>query len=152
MIVYRLVITRFAGDLSGEGPRLFGGRWNHKDTSCIYAAENRSLAILEYSVNTSEDDIPRALSMVSIDIPENGILEIPIHQLPGDWHNTPVPPSTKTFGTKLLEQLRSPVIKIPSAVIPEEYNYILNPKHPDAALFKIVEIRDFVYDIRIKLK
>lgn len=152
MIVYRLCRTPRATDLSGEGPRLFGGRWNHIDIPCVYTAENRSLAILEYSVNITENDIPRALSMMSIDIPESNILAIPIHQLPGDWHETPVPQSTKNFGTKLLENLQSPVIKIPSAVIPQESNYILNPKHPDASQFKIVEIKDFVYDIRIKQK
>lgn len=152
MIVYRLCRTSRARDLSGEGPRLFGGRWNHIDTPCIYTAENRSLAILEYSVHIMEDDIPRALSMMSIEIPDNNMLEVPVHRLPGNWHHTPVPPSTQDFGTKMLEKLLNPVIKIPSAIIPEEYNYILNPKHPDASLFKIVEIRDFVYDIRIKLK
>lgn len=152
MIVYRITRTKFANDLSGEGARLFGARWHKKGTPCIYTAENRSLAILEYSVNTLENDIPRALSLISIDIPENNILVIPIQQLPGDWHHTPVPQSTKNFGTKLLESLQSPVIKIPSAVIPQESNYILNPKHPDASQFKIVEIKDFVYDIRIKQK
>lgn len=152
MIVYRLVKNVFATDLSGEGPRLFGGRWNHKDIPCVYTAENRSLAILEYSVNITEDDIPRALSMVSIQVPEKNILEIHRNELPGDWHLSPVPLSTRDFGTNLLESLKAAVIKIPSAVIPEEYNYILNPKHPDAALFKILEIRDFVYDIRIKKK
>lgn len=152
MIVYRLTRTKFANDLSGEGARLFSARWHKKGTTCIYTAENRSLAILEYSVNITEDDIPRALSMVSIQVPEKNILEIHRNELPGDWHLSPVPLSTKDFGTNLLESLKAAVIKIPSAVIPEEFNYILNPKHPDAALFKIMDIRDFVYDIRIKKK
>lgn len=152
MIVYRLSRTKYAKDLSGEGARLFSARWNKKGTPCVYTAENRSLAILEYTVNIMADDIPRALSMISIDVPDNNILEIPVVQLPGDWQHTPVPLSTKKMGTKLLESLQSPVIKIASAIIPEEYNYILNPKHPDASLFKIVEIRDFIYDIRIKQK
>jgi RES domain-containing protein len=150
MIVYRISKTRYANDLSGEGARLHGGRWNHKGTPCIYTSENRALAVLEYTVNVAIDDIPRALSMVLIEIPDSDIAVFPVNSLPGNWHDTPAPASTKDFGTAILEKQQYPVIKVPSAVIPEEFNYLLNPQHLNSRFFKIVLIKDFVYDIRIK--
>ena len=149
MLVYRLSKTQYAKDLNGTGAKLFGGRWNQIDTPCIYTAESRSLAILEYSVNVNVDFIPRALSICIFEIDESHIKEIKIKDLPGDWKETPATFSTKEFGTKLLEK-GTPILKIPSIVIPEEFNYILNPL-VDSKAFKLVEVKDFVYDLRIKI-
>ncbi len=150
MIVYRISSTRYAKDLTGEGARLYGGRWNHRLTACIYTSESRALAVLEYTVNVTADDIPRALSIVTIDIPDDKILEITEPELPGNWKEAPVPASTQAVGTRILKAMIFPVIKIPSAIIPREFNFILNPFHPDSSRFVIEDISDFVYDIRIK--
>jgi len=149
MYVYRIVKSKYAADLSGEGARLFGGRWNDKGTPCLYASESRSLALLEYTVNVNVDDIPRALSLTTIEIPDN-FHELTIPELPGNWRLAPAPANTTHFGTALLKSMIAPVIKIPSAVIPEEFNYLLNPLHPDKNLFRVVGIQDFIYDLRIK--
>jgi RES domain-containing protein len=151
MIVYRIGKTRHAKDLSGEGARLFGGRWNHKLTPCIYTSESRALALLEFTVNINIEEIPRALTIATIDIPTHAIQLITEEQLPGNWKMVPVPSSTKDFGTQLLKSSENSVFKIPSSVMSEEYNYILNPLHPDSKHFKIIDLRDFVYDVRIKL-
>jgi len=151
MRVYRIGKTKHANDLTGEGARLFGGRWNHKLTPCIYTSESRALALLEYTVNINIEDIPRALSITIIEIPTIGIQEIEEVQLPGNWKQVPAPSSTKDLGTHLLKTSAKLVLKISSSVITEEYNYLLNPLHPDSKLFKIVDIRDFVYDVRIKM-
>jgi RES domain-containing protein len=150
MIVYRISSTRYAKDLSGEGARLYGGRWNHRLTACVYTSQSRALAVLEYTVNISEDDIPRALSIVALHIPDDTILEITESMLPGNWKESPVPASARDFGTRILKAMRHPVIKIPSAIIPQECNFILNPCHPGSTTFAIADIHDFVYDIRIK--
>jgi len=149
MIAYRISSSKYAGDLSDKGARLHGGRWNHKLTPCIYTAASRALAILEYSVNVNIDDIPRALSIVSIEIPETNKLILEQRQLPGDWRQAPA--STKDFGTSLLKQNKYLVIQVPSAVVPEEYNYLINPLHPDMSKVRIIEIKDCVYDLRIKV-
>ena len=73
-------------------------------------------------------------------------------QLPGDWQQTPAPPSTKDFGTALLKANQYLTIRIPSVVIPEEYNYLINPLHPGMRKVRVVEIKDCVYDLRIKIK
>jgi len=151
MIVYRIGKTKYADDLTGEGARLNGGRWNHKLTACLYTSESRALALLEYTVNVNIDDIPRALSFTIVEIPDTGIEAIKEEDLPGNWKQTPAPSSTKDFGTDLLKTTDSLILKIPSTVIPNEYNYLLNPAHPDSKNFKILDIKDFIYDVRIKL-
>lgn len=150
-MVYRVGKTRYAKDLTGEGARLNGGRWNHKRTACIYASDSRALAVLEYTVNINIDDIPRALSITTFEIPDTGILRLKEADLPGNWKDIPAPPSTKNFGDGLLRVARVPVIRIPSSVITEEFNYILNPAYIASSRFRILEVKDFVYDVRLKL-
>jgi RES domain-containing protein len=152
MIVYRIARTRYAADLSGEGARLFGGRWNHKNIPCVYTAESRALAVLEYTVNVNADDIPRALSIAAFEIPGKHITSFAIADLPGDWRQSPAPSSTKDFGSAILKNAQTLIIKIPSVIIPEEWNYLVNPAHPDINLIKLHGISDYPYDIRIKLK
>ena len=149
MRVYRVSNTRYAGDLSGEGARLHGGRWNHIGTPCLYTSQSRSLAVLELSVNVSTASVLRYLSMVEIEIP-NSLLELTIPDLPGNWRDAPAPSSTKDYGSDLLTKNLNAIIKIPSSVIPEEFNYIINPKHHYAGDCTIIEVKDFTYDIRIK--
>ena len=150
MIVYRVGRTKYASDLKGEGARLFGGRWNNKMVGCLYTSESRALAVLEYTVNVNIDDIPRALSLTTIEIPDRAIRVLNENDLPGDWKLSPAPSSTKDFGSKLLLAAAEPIIKIPSTVIPDEFNYLLNPLHSDSKKFKIIDTSDFVYDVRIK--
>jgi RES domain-containing protein len=152
MIVYRLGKTRYAKDLTGEGARLNGGRWNHVMSACLYTAESRSLAVLEYTVNVSIDEIPRALSLTTLEIPDSSFEMYSEAQLPGDWKAFPAPASTRDFGTQWLKAAKSLVMKIPSTVVNEEWNLMINPLHPASKDCKIVDVRDFVYDVRIKLK
>ena len=149
MIVYRIGKTKHANDLSGEGAKMNGGRWNHKNQPCVYTSESRALSLLEYTVNVNIEEIPRALSVTTIEIPDSEILILNVALLPGDWKSVPAPSSTKDFGTKILNTSTKAVIKIPSSILEEEFNYILNPLHKKND-FKILEIKDLVYDVRIK--
>jgi RES domain-containing protein len=148
MRVYRISKTKYAEDLNGMGSKLYGGRWNKIGTPCIYTSESRALAILEYSVNVNIDFIPRSLSICVFEIDPRQIHTLDIEKLPGNWRDNPTPLSTKEFGSELFSQDYS-ILKIPSVVIPEEWNYVLNPMidQPD---FKLVEVKDFVFDLRIK--
>jgi RES domain-containing protein len=150
MITYRVGRTKYAGDLTGEGARLNSGRWNHKLIPCIYSSESRALATLEYTVNVNIDLIPRALSITIFEVPDDSVLEIHESSLPGNWKEIPAPSSTKDFGSKLLTAAMFLVLKLPSTVIPEEFNYIINPLHPNISQVKIIDVKDYVYDIRIK--
>lgn len=151
MLVYRLCRTKYARDLSWEGSRLKGGRWNHKKTACIYTSASRSLAILEYTVNVNIEEIPRFLSMITLSIPDESVNCPVIAKLPGDWKDAPTPTSTKDFGTALLHKNQYAILQLPSVIIPQEYNYILNCMHPLSHKFEIKEVADFLYDTRIKL-
>ncbi|WP_299290564.1 RES family NAD+ phosphorylase [uncultured Mucilaginibacter sp.] len=151
MLVYRVGKTKYANDLTGEGARLFGGRWNNKMIGCVYTSESRALALLEYTVNIAIDDIPRALSITTIEIPDQLIKILNEADLPGDWKHSPAPSSAKNFGSDLLLAATEPVIKIPSTVIPNEFNYLLNPLHSESKKFRIMDISDFIYDVRIKI-
>lgn len=148
MNIYRITKTQYAKDLTGTGAKLFGGRWNHSDVPCIYTAASRALSVLEYAVNINVDFIPRALSLCVFEIDESQIFSFKEEDLPGNWRETPAPRSTKDFGTELLQK-EHPIIKIPSIIIPQEFNYILNPFAGNTA-FELIETRDFIFDLRIK--
>lgn len=150
MKVYRITKTKYAEDLSGTGAKLYGGRWNHIDSACIYTAESRALSVLEYAVNINIDFIPRALSLCVFEIDESQVYSLNQEGLPGNWRATPAPKSTKDYGTQFLKS-NKPILKIPSIIIPEEFNYIINPQVASLS-FKLVEIKDFVFDLRIKKK
>lgn len=151
MFVYRLCKTKFASDLIGEGSRIYGSRWNQKGIACLYTAESRALALLEYSVNVNIHDIPRALSITTIDLGSATIQTLTESELPGDWKTFPAPASTQTFGSARLKSAAAAIIKIPSTIIPHEFNYILNPLHPDHSICRILAIEDFIYDLCIKI-
>lgn len=150
MRLYRLCQSAFAQDLSGEGARLFGGRWNHRLTPCLYTSGSRSLALLEYSVNIISTFMPNDLCMVSIVVPNFKILQLSISELPQDWSNSPAPNSTKDMGTSILHLKKHCVIAVPSAILSTEYNYLLNPLHRDYQKIKIESIEIFSFDKRIK--
>lgn len=147
MKVYRISKTRYAKDLEGTGSKLYGGRWNAVGTPCIYTSESRALAILEYAVNVNIDLIPRGLSLCVFEIKEKDILTVQIEDLPGNWTAIPAPSATKEFGSAILAS-GCAVLKIPSIVVPEEFNYVLNPLIENA--FNLLEVKDFVFDVRIK--
>jgi RES domain-containing protein len=150
MVVYRIGKTIHGNDLSGEGSKLNGGRWNQIGTSCIYTSESRALSVLEYSANVPLDLIPNSLSFTSIEIPDNSVIEFTLSDLPSDWNNHVSPQSTKNLGTVLFKKAEYLVLKIPSVIIPQEFNYLINPIHSDISKVAIKEIVDFVYDVRIK--
>ena len=118
----------------------------------MYTAESRALAILEYSVNVNAEDIPRALSIARFEIPTDNMVDVSIADLPGDWMQHPASSSTKNWGTALLKKAQTLVIKIPSVIIPQEYNYLINPAHNGIGKVKFIDSIDYPYDLRIKTK
>mgnify|MGYP001550316464 FL=1 len=150
MEVYRVSATKYAGDTEGEGARRFGGRWNLKGIPCIYTSASRSLALLEYSANVSLDIIPRALSIVCFEIPDRNIRKLSVAELPANWRSGTVPMATKNFGTGILLDGKTFAIKVPSVIIPEEFNYVINHLQYDPDGVRIKDVQDVPYDVRIK--
>ena len=135
MIVYRLSTAKYAEDLSGEGARLYGGRFNPIGIPALYTSENISLCILEILVRASRHTAPDSYTLISIEFPETDMREIKIEKLKKDWQSDLN--YTQEIGEDFLKDNQALCLKVPSAVIPIEHNYILNPAH---AVFKKVII------------
>ena len=150
MIVYRLAIEQYCDDLSGTGSKLFGGRWNHVGTPVVYTTENISLSVLEILVRTDKTMIPLNYMLIRIEIPDNITPTlITTSKLKKDWKEDI--DNTQFIGTEFARNNQSVILKVPSAVVDEEHNYILNPAHPDMKKVKIKQLMPFKFDKRFFL-
>ena len=151
MIIYRLATENFKNDLSGTGSKLFGGRWNSIGVSALYTTENISLAILEILVNTEKKSIPPTYHLLKLQLPDNLIPSIIVKdKLKLTWKDDFE--YSQWIGTEFLKQKKMLLLKVPSAVVDEENNYIFNPQHTDFKKIKIIEIKKFEFDNRLYLK
>jgi RES domain-containing protein len=139
MQVWRICRRPFA-DLTGEGARLYGGRWNSPGRPMIYAAETAALAVLEVRVHLDLDwdVLPSDYVLVAINLPEIQIEEL-----------TALPEDTVEVGDAWLASRRSALLKVPSAIVAESFNMLINCTHPDAATISTASIRPFVFDERL---
>jgi len=149
MIVYRLCKTKYAGDLTGKGAEMAGGRWNSKGTAMLYTSQTRALCTTEIAVHAPLGIIPLDYSLIAIEIPEHSILTISIDSLQPDWKSFPHSSSTQATGDKFVTDNEFLVLKVPSAVVQGEFNFLLNTKHPDFHQVKIVQTETFEFDKRL---
>jgi RES domain-containing protein len=134
----------------GEGARLCGGRWNRPGAAMVYASATLSLAALESVVHLDPEEEPENLVAVSAEIPENlRIRRIAIGNLPQDWRQYPAPESLQEIGTAWIRSASTAVLAVPSAVIPQEWNYLLNPAHPDFKKIRLNKAKPFQFDPRL---
>jgi RES domain-containing protein len=118
---------------SGEGARLYGGRWNSKGTPMVYVASTRSLAMLEILVHVRNAPQPAnstPYNLYSVRFDESLLEELSLSQLSSDWDLEPPTRASKSIGDEWVNAARTPVLSVPSVVVPEEANYLLNPAHP----------------------
>ncbi len=131
------------------GANLYGGRWNHKGTPLIYSAETRALCALEVLVNS--DELADDYVAISIEIPNDlSIRIVTIDDLPTGWNSNLAIDATRDIGTDWAKVLTTAVLSVPSAVIPRERNYILNPAHPDFARIHFSSPEPFYFDERLR--
>jgi len=135
--------------LSGGGAYRQGGRWNSPGRAVVYMAESLSLCTLELLVHMLKLPMMHNFQQVCVDIPEKLITTAAKNKLPKDWNSIPAGIGSKKFGDKWFEDGRSPVLKVPSAIIPTEHIYVLNPSHQDFQKLKIGEIKPFEFDTRL---
>jgi RES domain-containing protein len=149
-VLYRISRTKYARDLSGLGARLAGGRWNHKGTPIIYTAASRSLAALEALVHMSQADFLVKRKIVLIEIPGAIVPEaIDKSGLPKNWRKYPPSFKLADIGTQWALSMKSLLLQVPSAVVPDEFNILINPAHPDIKAVRIAKIEDFEFDKRL---
>ena len=151
MIVYRLTSGEFINDLSGKGAKLYGGRWNSFGLPALYTAEHISLAVLEILVHTKNLRTPLNYYLITLEIPENvPLVSIDFKKMKRNW--TDEPAYLQSMGDEFLTSKQSLVLKVPSAIIEAENNFIINPAHPDLTKIKILKSENFTFDKRLYLK
>ena len=148
MKVYRISKCQYIDDLSGTGSANYPSRWHSKGTYILYTAANASLALLESVVHIS-NIIVGDYCMICLDIPENHILSVTADMLSEDWFINPPLDSLKIFGDSFVKEGKWLALKMPSAIMPEENNYLLNPRHRDFKFVKKVYSRKIAIDNRL---
>jgi len=152
MRVFRFGPKRFAPDLEGLGAEKFGGRWNHVGTACIYASATKSLAMLEYSAHLSLVNFKPELVFTTYEIPDHTLLRHDLKNLPIDWNSVPALKLTMDIGTNHFKSNPNSLgIIVPSIIIPDEFNYIINPLSTKFKSVRVLSVEDHTYDLRIKL-
>ena len=130
MDVYRISKCQYIDDLRGTGSAAYTGRWHSKGTYILYTAVSPSLALLESVVHLST--IPLLdYCMISLKIPDDNVLMMDISSLPPYWADNPAHPSLSIIGDKFVKANKYLAMQIPSAIMPEEYNVLINPNHKD---------------------
>lgn len=152
MELYRITQEVYAGDLSGNGARLFGGRWNSEGFYALYAASSRSLALLETLAHTPAKMLQKKTYMlVTISVPDKLLPRvIDVKKLAEDWDAADIRQYTQQIGDIFLSDKQELLLSIPSVLMPEENNYILNPLHADMKKVRITHSRRIQFDERIE--
>ncbi|PSB42419.1 hypothetical protein C7B77_26735 [Chamaesiphon polymorphus CCALA 037] len=151
-MIWRICEATFAESaFSGEGARIVGGRWNSKGKRMVYTAEHLSLAILEVFVHlnvpTGERDF-----FVAIKAEISDDLEIEymnVDRLPTDWCLSSSKSSLQSLGDEWIDSGRTPILAVPSAIVPQEFNYLINPLHPQFDVLIIHQAQSFNFDARM---
>ncbi len=150
-----IVAWRIAGKnrldfaFTGEGSKLYGGRWNSKGYKAVYLAGSPALAALELMVHAVDYQILKGYYIFSVKIPQKLVTEFDISKLPVNCQEDPPPMELQQTGDDWLSEKKFAVLKVPSAVVPLEFNFIVNPEHAD---FKKIIVEDplpFYFDKRL---
>lgn len=153
MRVWRLTQKRHAKNaFSGIGNRKAGSRWVPEGYLAVYTSENISLAVLEILVHMDVAHIGDHYMLISVDIPNDVTIdEVDVASLPENWRNRYEDRELQSVGLQWVESASSAILKVPSAVVTNEQNYILNPIHSDFEKLSISEPMPYKFDGRLKL-
>lgn len=146
---YRIVPVPRARDLSGEGARRYGGRWNSPGVPMVYTATSASLAVLETLVHMGLNVFPDDLVLVTLEVPQDLVSTLEPDRLPEHWAAYPAPAAANEIGDLWVHEERSVGLLVPSAILPQESNLLINPRHARADLVEIVDILPYRVDRRL---
>ena len=152
MQLYRIAKAEYITDTTGAGARIYGGRWNRKGTAVIYTSESRALAVLESLVHVPLALAPRDLQICRIKIPGNiQPTEINVDELPPDWSANPPREITAEIGTSWAKEGKSLMLRVPSVVVRDEFNVLINPQHRDFSKVNLGAPEPLTFDERLIL-
>lgn len=133
----------------GAGARRYGGRWNSPGVALVYTSEHQSLAVLELLVHIERPQRFHDYRLIPVDVPDSVITDLDRDGLPDNWRSDPSPLSLRGVGNNWIQKLASAVLRVPSAIVPDEKNYLLNPAHPDFGRLAIGDSISFALDPRL---
>jgi RES domain-containing protein len=150
LTAWRIVKKRHASSaFDGEGARLFGGRWNSPGVTVVYLASTRSLAALEMAVHLDRSTLLASFVLIPCEFHARLVTAVDQSALPVQWRRNPPPPELAAIGDAWVKKAQSAVLAVPSALIEEETNFLLNPAHPDFSAITIGDPQDFEFDRRL---
>jgi RES domain-containing protein len=150
MEVFRLTRKKYPIALSGKGAAITGARWNSKGTEIIYCAQSRALAMAEVAVHLSLATLPKDFVMLTVTIPDTLFVEdLNVQKLQKDWNVFPNSFTTQLLGDDFINRNEACVLKVPSAVVKGDFNFLINPYHKDFEKIAITDQNDFPFDKRI---
>lgn len=148
MIVYRITNEKFKSDISGNGAALYGSRWNSKGNPLLYTSQFISLSILESLVHLKKQEIPPTQYLIGIELPEEKeTVEISYKKIKNNWRKELE--YTQWLGDQFLQNNQKLVLKVPSAIVPQECNFLLNPLHVEFKKVKIISSELLELDKRL---
>lgn len=134
---------------SGDGARQYGGRWNSPGIPMVYTAASQSLAALEMVVHLDSSELLHHYVVIQVGIDESLMEKLDRTRLPRNWRAEPPPTKVRELGDAWVKSGRSAVLQVPSATLPAENNFLLNPRHPDFPKFMIGKASAFQFDPRL---
>lgn len=151
IVAWRLAKARHAAiAFDGEGARLEGGRWNPKGVPVVYLSDHPALAALEMFIHLKSAATKIEFVMFRVEIPaEVSVLELPVATLPASWRDEPPTLETMAVGERWVREGKSAILKIPSVLVPAADNFVLNPRHPEAAKVRTDRGEKFSFDPRM---
>lgn len=151
MRVWRICKAEHAATaFTGEGALLYPGRWHHAGTAVVYCSESRALAALEQLVHLHRNRLPPHFVCFGVEIPHGvAIRELRVEELPAEWRRQPAPAELRDIGTRWAGSNEAVALQVPSAVVPGEYNFLVNPRHPDFGRLEIRSPEPFAFDERL---
>ncbi len=150
MLLYRVGAGVYARSLSGEGARLYGGRWNPKGVPVLYLAEHPALACLEFLAGVDPALLADGqATLLVLDAPFTKAQIETVQRLPQDWAQEPASPSTQAVGQAWCQAGRKPLLRVPTIHVPQAFNYVLNVQHPLAAQLRVVQAAPFALSGRL---
>lgn len=148
MRVYRITSHQYAhAPLSGQGAAISGARWNSVGTRIGYTAGSPSLAILELLVHLPRDCVPPDQVIATIEVPDADIAVLT--DLPQGWDRLPYSTAVQKAGDAWVRSARSLALRVPSAIVPREFNVLVNPLHPRMSAVRVLESGPLVWDGRL---
>ena len=150
MKVFRLSKSEFCRDLSGKGAEKSGGRWNEKGFPVVYTSGSIALCLMEIAVHIPLGIMPSDFILTTIEFPDSIKMDVlNLEVLPEGWKSFPHPTYPKALGTLFLKEGSNLILKVPSAVVQGEFNYLINPNHEDINKVEIIKTEPFYFDERL---